>query len=149
MLKQQKQEEEHLINNLLPPPPPRPPSPSYHSSSTSSSPPCSPHPSFLTPSPCFHFLPRLPAFPLLPSAVSVSSFLFSHISLSPTDSLCSAPKTFFFFFLSLLFLVYLFRHTRVSSTYPCLSVRPSVGPSIGDTFGFPACQRLWSPYVKS
>ena len=26
---------------------------------------------------------------------------------------------------------------------------PSVRPSVGNTFGFPICQRLWSPYVKS
>ena len=38
--------------------------------------------------------------------------------------------------------VCVFRHARVSSTYPCCLF-------VGDTFGFPACQRLWSPYVKS
>merc|ERR1711971_223224 len=31
----------------------------------------------------------------------------------------------------------IFRHARVSSTYPCMSVRPSVRPSVRDTFGFP------------
>ena len=41
-----------------------------------------------------------------------------------------------------------FRHARVSSTYPCLSVGPSVRPSVGHTFPFPICQRLWSLYVK-
>ena len=39
----------------------------------------------------------------------------------------------------------IFRHARVSSTYPC---QMSVRPSVGNTFGFPICQRLWSPYVK-
>ena len=39
----------------------------------------------------------------------------------------------------------IFRHARVSSTYPCMSVRWLVG----NNFGFPICQRLWSPYVKS
>ena len=45
-----------------------------------------------------------------------------------------------------------FRHARVFSIYPCMSVRPSVGPlvrwsvgwSVRHTFGFPICQRLWS-----
>ena len=40
-------------------------------------------------------------------------------------------------------------HVSLAPTHVCLSVRPSVGPSIGHTFGFPICQRLWSPYVKS
>ena len=39
----------------------------------------------------------------------------------------------------------LFRCASISSTYPSMSVRPSVG----HTFGFPIGQRLWSPYVKS
>ena len=43
----------------------------------------------------------------------------------------------------------LFRCASISSNYPCLSVRPSVRRSVGHTFGFPICQRLWSPYVKS
>ena len=47
-------------------------------------------------------------------------------------------------------LIALFRHARVSSTYPCkMSVRPSVRPSVSDTFEFPFYQCLWSLYVKS
>ena len=39
----------------------------------------------------------------------------------------------------------LFRHASIFSTHPC----PSVRPSVGHTFGFPFCQRLLLPYVKS
>ena len=39
-----------------------------------------------------------------------------------------------------------FRHARVSSTYPSKSVSPLVGWSY---FRISNCQRLWSPYVKS
>ena len=39
----------------------------------------------------------------------------------------------------------IFRHASVSSNHPCQSVRWSVG----HTFGFPFCQCLWSPHVKS
>ena len=36
-------------------------------------------------------------------------------------------------------------HVSLAPTHVCLSVSPLVR----DTFGFPANQRLWSPYVKS
>ena len=36
-------------------------------------------------------------------------------------------------------------HVSLAPTHVCLFVRKSVG----DSFGFPICQRLWSPYVKS
>ena len=49
--------------------------------------------------------------------------------------------------ISYLFKNSIFRHARVSSTYPCMSVRPSVGWWYFRIF--PICQRLWSPYVKS
>ena len=39
----------------------------------------------------------------------------------------------------------LFRHARVSSTYPS----KSVGPLVGHTFEFPYYQSLWLLYAKS
>ena len=47
---------------------------------------------------------------------------------------------------SYLFLLeFLDTHVSLAPTHVCLSV----GWLVGDTFGFPACQPLWSPYVKS
>ena len=40
--------------------------------------------------------------------------------------------------------LFLDTHVSLAPTHVCLSVRPLVR-----TFGFPADQRLWSPYVKS
>ena len=40
-------------------------------------------------------------------------------------------------------------HVSLAPAHVSLFVRWSVRPSVGHTFGFPLCQRLWSPYVKS
>ena len=69
---------------------------------------------------------------------------FVPLSLSP--SLCLLSLVLLSFGISVFCL---FWHASVSRTYPCQSVRYSVRWSVHDTFGFPFCQRLWSPYVNS
>ena len=58
----------------------------------------------------------------------------------------STFKIFWFTF-NILWIIFLFLDTQVSlaPTHVCLSVSKSVG----HTFGFLICQRLWPPYVKS
>ena len=48
-----------------------------------------------------------------------------------------------------LYLEFLDTHLSLAPTHVRPSVRPLVRPLVRDTFGFPICQRLWSPYVKN